>query len=221
MPGAKRKPVRDEAQPRGEFAYCQLRTEIEERYFRPGDRLREAELAKRFGVSRTPIREAMKRLESEGLIIFASPRGFVVTELSQSQVMELYAMREVLEGAAARFAAEHASSIEIQLMSTIIEQQANLKKPEDFAISNRRLHAAISGAAHNSYLLKANVVLQDALALLGTTTYSVAGRMQAGAREHEELVKAIENRNPDTAEALARRHIRLASAARMSMLFGR
>ena len=96
---------------RGEFAYAQLRADIRGGKLMPGDRLRETEIADRLNVSRTPVREALKRLESEGLVVFSQPRGMTVAELAPGQVLELYAMREVLEGAAARFAAEHASAL--------------------------------------------------------------------------------------------------------------
>jgi DNA-binding GntR family transcriptional regulator len=183
----------------------------------PGDRLRETEIAVRLGVSRTPVREALKRLESEGLVAFNQPRGLVVNALTHGQVLELYSMREVLEGAAARFAGAQASKLEIDALQQIHAHQARARTPKEAAVANRRLHDAIAAAAHNEYLLRAMNVLTDALALLGTTTYSVPGRMESGARENGEIVDAIARRDPDAAEAAARRHIRAAGALRLAM----
>src|SRR5262249_8150075 len=140
---------------RGEFAYSQLRADIRGGRLMPGDRLRETEIAERLNVSRTPVREALKRLESEGLVVFSQPRGMTVARLTAGQVLELYAMREVLEGAAARFAAEHASALEIESLKQLVAQHPTIKTAEDAFINNRRIDETIANAAHNVYLLKA------------------------------------------------------------------
>ncbi len=207
--------------PRGEFVYLKLRSEIRDRELRPGDRLRELEVAARLGVSRTPVREALKRLETEGVIVFAQPRGLIVTELSHSQMMELYAMREVLEGAAARFAAKQASPLQIDSLKQLVAHQGNAKSATEAAEINRQLHDAISRAAHNDYLINAMNVLSDALALLGTTTYSIPGRIESGFLENAKIVECIARHDADAAEKAAREHIRAASALRLGLLFGR
>src|SRR5438105_12564003 len=157
--------------PRGEFVYAELRDAIRSRVLLPGERLREAAIADQLGVSRTPVREALKRLEADGLVAFNQPRGLVVNELTQAQMLELYAMREVLEGAAARFAGEQASLLEIDALKRLLANQLAAKTPGEAAAANRRLHDTIARAAHNDYLLRAMNVLTDALALLGKTTY--------------------------------------------------
>jgi DNA-binding GntR family transcriptional regulator len=205
---------------RATFVYTQIRSEIRDHELRPGDRLREIDIAERLGVSRTPVREALKRLEAEGLIIYAQPRGLVVTELSHSDVMQLYAMREVLEGAAARFAAEQASSMEIRSLQQIVMQERSVKTAAEAVATNLRFHEAISTAAHNEYLLKAMNVLQDALSLLGTTTYSTPGRIATAAQEHSDIVDCIAKHDPEAAEKTARQHIHMASSLRLEMLFG-
>jgi len=205
---------------RAEFAYTRLREEIRERRLRPGDRLREVEVAERLGVSRTPVREALKRLESDGLVQDLPGRGLSVTELVPGRVMEIYAMREVLEGAAARFAATQASPLEIQSLHHLLAQLAEATTPEQAAAGNRKLHQALVHAAHNTYLTSAVNVLADALVLLGTTTYSMPGRIASGLEENREIVAAVERHDPDAAEQACRRHIRAASQLRLQMLFG-
>jgi DNA-binding GntR family transcriptional regulator len=202
---------------RGEFVYNQLRGDIRSGALMPGSRLRETEIAERLQVSRTPVREALKRLESEGLVVFSQPRGMTVTELSAGQVLELYAMREILEGAAARFAAEHASAMEVESLKHLVAQHPSIKTPAEAYLNNRRIDEAIASAAHNVYLLKALTVLQDAVSLLGPTTYTVPGRIKVGLADIANVVKAIANRDPDEAEAAARAAVRAAGAVRLVM----
>ncbi|HEY4296291.1 MAG TPA: GntR family transcriptional regulator [Paraburkholderia sp.] len=203
-----------------QYVYAQLRQEIRDRHLASGERLRETDIAERLAVSRTPVREALKRLESEGVVRFAPPRGFVVVQLSPKQVMELYAMRKVLVGAAARFAAEQASPIEIRSMQQVIAQLERVKTPDEVASLNRRLHEIIVAAAHNEYLYKTSNVLIDALGLLGSTTYSVPGRIKSGLKENKEIVACIARHDADGAERAAHEHVGAATELRLQMLFG-
>lgn len=167
------------------------------------------------------MREALKRLQADGLIHVAPPRGFVVTELTHRRVMELYAMREVLAGVAARFAAEQASPMEIQTLQEIVAQLGAATEAEEAARLNNRLRAAITSAAHNEYLTRAGNSLNDALELLGTTTYSMPGRIESGGKENKKVVEAIARRNGAGAEEAARLHVRNAAKLRVQMLFGK
>jgi DNA-binding GntR family transcriptional regulator len=203
-----------------QYVYTQLRQEIRSRQLGSNERLREADIAQRLAVSRTPVREALKRLEAEGMVRFAPPRGFVVVQLSPKQVMELYAMRKVLVGAAARFAAEHASAIEILSMQQMLVQLERAKAPDEVAALNRRLHDIIVAAAHNEYLFKTSNVLIDALALLGTTTYSMPGRIKSGLKENREIVACIARHDADAAEQAAQAHVAAATELRLKMMFG-
>ena len=202
---------------RGQFVYGEVRDDIRSGRLLPGDRLRETEIAERMGVSRTPVREALKRLESDGLVSFGQPRGLTVTELSQSEILDLYAMREVLEGAAARFAAERASPLEVASLKQILEQHKETTSAAEVAAANRQLHDAIVAAAHNMYLQRVMTVLSDALALLGTTTYSYPGRIASGWKENAHIVACIARRDPVAAEKAAQEHIRAAGTIRIAM----
>jgi DNA-binding GntR family transcriptional regulator len=204
-----------------DFVYGQLRSAIRNQELKPGDRLREVELAERLGVSRTPVREALRRLEADGLTQLAPPRGFIVTELTHRRVMELYAMREILAGVAARFAAEQASSMEIQTLQELVAQQGTAKDATAAARLNDRLREAITSAAHNEFLTRATSSLNDALELLGTTTYSMPGRIESGWKENKKIVEAIARRNGAVAEETARLHVRNAAKLRVQMLFGK
>ena len=204
-----------------DFVYGKLRSAIRNQELKPGDRLREVQLAERLGVSRTPVREALKRLEADGLTRVAPPRGFVVTELTHRRVMELYAMREILAGVSARFAAEQASPMEIQTLQELVAQQGTAKDATAAARLNDRLREAITSAAHNEFLTRATNSLNDALELLGTTTYSMPGRIESGWKENKKIVEAIARRNGAVAEEAARLHVRNAAKLRVQMLFGK
>ncbi|MEM7120943.1 MAG: GntR family transcriptional regulator [Pseudomonadota bacterium] len=197
-----------------------LRDDVQSGRYGPGDRITEEKVAARLGVSRTPVREALRRLESEGLLVTLPWRGAVVAELDRGQVLELYAMREVLEGTAARFAAQHADDAEIDVMRDILERQAEAGDDSDLAARiNRDLHEAIYSAARNRYLLSTLHGLRNALALLKGTTFAAEGRPDAALGEHRAIVNAIAKRDGDRAEQVARRHIANARRTRLRMLY--
>jgi DNA-binding GntR family transcriptional regulator len=205
---------------RGDFAYESLRAAIQQGEIQPGERLREVELAGRLGVSRTPVREALKRLEAEGLVAFAPRRGLVVAQLDQQQVHELYALREVLEGAAAALAARHASEYEIEALQDLVRRHEEAgRNTAQLVEINRHFHATLYSAARNRYLLEALSSMHGSLALLRETTYAAAGRPAAALDEHREIARAIRWRDAASAEEAARRHIRNAEQARLALLF--
>lgn len=192
---------------RSAHAYNYLVDAIQSGRFVPGTRLREIELAAAMGLSRTPVREALGRLQSEGLAVNDPERGLIVTELDHSMMSELYAMREVLEGTAARLAARHASDVEIEFLREVILRDGQLTTAEELAANNRLFHGTLYRCAHNRYLVKTLSTLQESMILLGPTTLAAEGRAEASRREHEAIVDALSRRDPDAAEQAARAHI--------------
>lgn len=204
---------------RGNQVYNVLINRIRSGDLEPGTRMREEDVANLLGVSRTPVREALNRLQARGLIENAIG-GLAIVELSRPQTMELYAMRANLEGAAARFAAENASPVEIASLKHICGLFSNYKgDASDFARVNKTFHEAIYEAAHNRYLIKMLEDLNDSLALLRDTTFSVSGRAEAAKIEHTKIFAAIEKGEADQAEQAARLHIENARNARLELLF--
>jgi DNA-binding GntR family transcriptional regulator len=204
----------------GTSVYNELRQRIVNGQLKSGERLREVELASLLGVSRTPVREAIKRLESEGFASYVSSRGAVVTELTPEQAVELYAMREILEGAAARFAAQHAYPAEIQMLEYLLEAERQLgEDPEEQANLNRKFHGSIYGMAHNRYLLAVLTKARDYMVLLHKTAYFAPGRAESAYREHVAIVDAIRRGDAQAAEEAARAHIREAQRIRMMLQF--
>lgn len=202
----------------GASAYERLLKAIEDGDLQPGSRLREAELADRFAISRTPIREALSRLESRGLVTHEPHRGATVTRLGYAQVTELYDLREVLEGMAARLAAIHASDTEIEVLEELVARDRTLtQEPAALARSNRIFHRQIHACAHNRFLQGTLETMRLSLVLLAGTTLAEAGRAEAAVEEHATIVARVRAHDRDGAEAAARAHIRAAFKARIRM----
>ena len=139
----------------GEAAYHRLYEAIRSGDFRPGDRLREIEVAKRLDLSRTPVREALRKLESDGIVEHRPRLGAVIRTLTPSEVVELYEMRLVLERTAAQMAAKHANDAEIDLLNDINDQIAALgDDTQQAAALNQDFHHRIYLASRNRFLLE-------------------------------------------------------------------
>lgn len=203
----------------GDGAYEHVRTAIADGVMKPGERVRETELAERLGISRTPVREALRRLESDGLLAHEPHRGMVVNHLDHQAVTELYLMREVLEGTAAALASRHASDAEIAALRDMVEgQSAPHADAATHAQWNKVFHRALYLGAHNRYLLQMLNGLATSMSLLGRTTLSLNGRPQVAAQEHLRIVEAIAAHDPVAAEDAARHHIHMAHKARLKVM---
>jgi DNA-binding GntR family transcriptional regulator len=210
---------RDGSRSRADFVYEAIRSAIQVGFLVRGKRVREEDVAEGLGVSRTPVREALWRLQSSGLLELAYGKGLSVSVISRRQVLELFDMREVLEGAAARFAAQHASESEVLRLRNLVAESLTLENdPLKTTALNRVFHHAIYDAAHNSYLLGSLENVYDSMALLGKTTYSMKGRARSAYEEHLLIVEAIMRRDPDGADRAARAHIAMARQARLEII---
>ncbi|MEP3277787.1 MAG: GntR family transcriptional regulator [Stappiaceae bacterium] len=201
----------------GMEVYRQLIGAIEKHELQPGDRLREAELAEKYGVSRTPIREALKRLEAQRIAVHEPNCGMVIASLSHDQVTEIYFMREVLEGTAARLAAQHASQTEIDVLRELVAEDKQHVEDEDWLLqSNREFHRRLYLASHNRYLVDQTDHLRLSLLLLAGRTLATAERRELAVGQHEAIVEAIAERDCDKADTVARAHIAGAHKARIT-----
>lgn len=200
-------------------AYRKIREAIRTGHYSPGDRILEDEISRQLEMSRTPVREALHRLEAEGLLVYEARQGIVVARLDYQMIMELYSMRDVLEGTAAAMAARHASDAEIaNLEHLLLLEERFADDAAAMAEHNRRFHEAIYRSAHNRYLLKTLNALQDPLSLLSKTTFLLPDRRTAAHPEHQAIVDAIRARDPERAERVARAHIRAAQQARLQIM---
>ncbi len=196
-------------------AYDLLLAAIDEGAFRPGDRLVETELADRFGVSRTPVREALQRLETQG-VLARDGRSLVVAHLDHDQLGELHVVRAELEGLAARLAAQHAAPEELRVLREMLRQDRALAdRPESLARANRRFHRQIHLASHNRYLVQQLEAVHRSMALVAATTLAVPGRAERALEEHAAIVAAIAARDGEAADAAIRSHISRAFETRL------
>ncbi len=196
-------------------AYELILEAIDVGVYRPGDRLVESELAERFGVSRTPIREALQRLETQSLLA-RDGRSLIVASLDHNQLADLYVVRTELEGLAARLAARHAADEEISVLKDMIEEdRALLHDPSALSRANRRFHKQIHLASHNRYLVQQLDLVHRSMALLATTSLAVDGRGAMALEEHAEIVSAIERRDGDAAYKALKEHISRAFETRL------
>ena len=201
-----------------ERVYSDLKAALHTARFEPGERVREEAVAAWLKVSRTPVREALRRLTSENLLV-ATEHGLAVPQLSRNQIFELYAIREVLEGAAAALAARHASPAEIEFMRQILDDQAAAKSDEVRLLSaNQELHGCIYRAANNRYLVRTLNSLTDELAQLPGTTFSWPKRPPDALKEHRAIVDAIARHDADAAEKAARLHVSTALRLRLQLM---
>lgn len=201
---------------RGQSTYQAILAAIRDGIYRPGDPLREEEVAARLSVSRTPVREALGRLQEKGLLEAAPGRGVAVSILSMRQIFELYAMREELEGIVARYAARHATEAEIANLERLnAEFAAAADDPKLAAQWNRQFHARLYDAARNRYLRQAVEDLQETIALLPDTTFIQEGRTATASEEHVSIMEAIRRRDAEGAEKAAVDHIKAALEVRL------
>src|SRR4051812_30771871 len=208
-------PSESQARSRADFVYDRLRDAISDGRIAGGERVREEDVARNLGVSRTPVREALQRLQQRGILILGPGRGLMVAQLSHEQVIELYAMREILEGSAARFAALNATAAEIAILYKLQEQLRTAEGDDMLHITlNRRFHQAIYEAAHNRYLMQTLESLHDSFALLRSSTFRLPHRQRNSDEERHRIIAAIEKRDPELAEKEAREHILQAQRTR-------
>ncbi|MCB1398727.1 MAG: GntR family transcriptional regulator [Rhodobacteraceae bacterium] len=198
-------------------AYTLILEAIDGGIYRPGDRLVESELADRFGVSRTPVREALQRLETQSMLA-RDGRSLIVASLDHNQLAELYVVRAELEALAARLAAKHASAEEVRVLRDMVaEDMTILNDPEALSRANRRFHKQIHLASHNRYLVQQLDLVHRSMALLATTSLAAEGRGETALAEHSAIVDAIGAGDEDGAQAALRAHISKAFETRLKL----
>lgn len=196
-------------------AYSMILEAIDIGSYRPGDRLVESELAERFGVSRTPVREALQRLETQSLLA-RDGRSLIVASLDHNQMSELYVVRRELEGLAAALAARHATDEEVRILREMVEEDnALVDDPPALARANRRFHKQIHLASHNRYLVQQLDLVHRTMALMATTSLAAAGRTKIAQSEHDRIVSAIEAKDEAAAGQALRDHISIAFMTRL------
>lgn len=205
---------------RSDYAYNAIREAIVNGQYSAGDRIRENEVAQSMGTSRTPVRDALRRLEAEGLLVAAPRRGLVVTQLNENQLSDLFAVRAALSALAARLAAQHATAIEVATMRDVLRREGSTASKDlpSLLRTNNVFHQLVYRAARNPYLNQVLRSLETSLALVPGRTFLGSNSPALAVRQHRELVDAIEARDPDRAEARARQHMQASEQILQSMV---
>lgn len=203
-----------------ESAYKFIRERIRTGELKPEQRITEMQIVEMMGVSRTPVREAIHRLEADGLLVHTSRLGLIVNHLDYHEIVQLYAMREILETNAANLAAQRASDAEINILADIVGME-EVSDPNDTDLAarhNRVFHESLHQSAHNRFLLQSISALSNSMVLLGGTTLASGDRRQEATAEHRVIVEAMRAHDPDAAHAGMSAHIRNAQGIRLKMI---
>lgn len=206
-----------------EWVYGELREDIVSGLLPPNTRLVELQVAARFNVSRTPVREALKQLVAEGLVMVDPTRGLVVRDVGPVEVDEIYAIREVLDGLAARLAAQRITQwdlTKLHLLMEMMQESVRARRYDATVQANIKFHEVLYEAAGNRRLSLQARGLRDFIRRFSSKAFTDPVRDEEVLREHEELVKALEARDPDRAESAARHHMVRARQNLLQMILG-
>lgn len=199
--------------------YGALRDEIVSGAIQPGSPLREIALASRFGVSRTPVREALRRLEQDRLLV-PGARGMEVRAIDPHEVVQIYDLRILLEAEAAGQAARDHRTADLLRLEGLLTRDRTLTDPDDATRirTNLEFHAAIWQATHNPVLVDLLQRLTTHLVHAPHSTLSVGDRWEVALDEHARIVDAIRARDESTARTLASGHMSTAREIRLTLL---
>jgi DNA-binding GntR family transcriptional regulator len=211
---------RDPDSPASDAVHATLREAILSGVLRPGARLGEEELATRFAVSRTPVREAILRLEVEHLAERRSRRGLVVATISPHEILDLYVVRQAIDSHAAYLAAQQASPLERQRLERLHERMVMTHASGDvseLAHLNLQFHELIGQAAHSPLLMQFLAEVHHRVRRFTTTTFAYGDRAAAALDEHRRLIDAINARDAEQAHDIAYAHMGHALDVRIAM----
>jgi DNA-binding GntR family transcriptional regulator len=205
-----------------EDLYAQLRADILDGRLGPGERLVEESIAQQASVSRTPVREALRKLEADGLIQ-VSGRGLVVAGVDAADLVELSTVREALEGLAANIATVRRSDVDVATLEQIVDEARQAAGTEDviaLVTLDHLFHEAVWRASGNRYLANLLGTLRARIEGVPDDAADSAVRRQEAQREHEGILDAIRAQDGAGCQAMAVAHCRAAAASRLASLTG-
>jgi len=202
-----------------EAAFEKIKEAIIKGHFKPGEKLVEQTLAQEMGVSRTPVREAIRRLEAEGFVVSIPRKGVVVSRADKEEIVQLYSIRAELEGLAARWAIENADEDDIRKLDEAISRMEETAASGDLdgvVQSNALFHDAIAQASKSRILCTLLKTLQDNIQRFRFQSLHLPGRPEAALAEHKEIVAAIKEKKTEEADRLLKEHLQNARAAALA-----
>lgn len=188
-----------------------LRDQIYQHELTPGDAIDEMALCERFGISRTPLREALKVLSSEGLIELIPRRGSFVRSMDIEELNELFPVMAVLEGLCAREAVENCTPKDLQKLEKMHEKlEAFVKEGniDAYYEQNFVFHQAVQDLSGNKWLQRVIGDLRKVLRLARHMQLTIPGRLQESLEEHRQIMKAFSNQDPDLADQNMQKHLK-------------
>ncbi|PLX33834.1 MAG: GntR family transcriptional regulator [Clostridiales bacterium] len=197
--------------PLREVVFEYLRSAILNGEFKPGERLMELQMGEQLGVSRTPIREAIRKLELEGLVTMIPRKGAYVADMSIKDVLDVLEVREVLEGLASYLAAERRGDGELELLEKVLsefEGYVNASDREGMMEKDKAFHEAIFASTHNKKLIQIAQGLQEQVQRFRVVFFSESDDFKQLLSEHREILDAIRAGKGEAARAKAENHIR-------------
>ncbi|KUO60511.1 MAG: GntR family transcriptional regulator [Gracilibacter sp. BRH_c7a] len=197
----------DSYKPLREIVLEALREAIINGVLIPGERLMEIQLAEEMGVSRTPVREAIRKLELEGFVVMIPRKGAYVAGVSFKDVKDVFEIRAALEGLAAGLAAEKVTQEEVEQMERALHYEREPDSLEEMVQSDTDFHALLYKASRNERLISILANLREQIQRFRTTSLAVPGRPKTAIQEHRAMVDAIARHDVEDAQSLAAAHI--------------
>lgn len=196
--------------PLREIVFETLREAIITGQLKAGERLMEVQLAEEMGVSRTPVREAIRKLELEGLVVMVPRKGAYVADLSTKDIADVFEIRAALEALAAALACERITEEELEELERLLVKVAECAEKNDLETLiqvDTQFHDVLYRASRNDRLVQIINNLREQIQRFRTTSLATPGRMRETVEEHKALVEAIAARNVELAQRLAQEHI--------------
>lgn len=200
----------DNYKPLREIVFQALREAIISGELKPGERLMEVQLAEEMGVSRTPVREAIRKLELEGLVVMVPRKGAYVAGLSMKDAADVFEVRQSLEGLAAALAAERITDEEIEALERILLEINDAAEKNDLNLiiqKDAEFHNILFKASRNDKLVQIINKLKEQIDRFRIQSFENPGRLKKLVEEHKKIVEAISERNVEKAKKLAEEHI--------------
>lgn len=223
--GRKLVPIKlDGYKPLRDVVFENLRDAIITQVLKPGERLMEIQLADEMGVSRTPVREAIRKLELEGLVVMVPRKGAYVAGVSMKDIHEVYEVRSALEMLAVTLAAERITDEELNALEQQVlrESEEEAKKDgsdlDNIIYIDSSFHDIIYQAARNQRLVQFVNILQEQLQRFRAASLARPGRSKTALEEHKQIVEALSERNGELASKLAQEHIENAENAMIASM---
>lgn len=192
------------------LAYDSIKAAILSFQLMPEENLVETDLARQLGISKTPVRDALSRLEQEGFVEKIPYKGYTVTGISQQAVIEIFEIRATLEGLSARQATPNFTDQDLEIARDLVFRHNEAARQGDTQTAselNKQFHALILSKAKNSWLRQILGNLEDHLSRYRLLSNFQAGRLEKSAEEHDAILRAIVSRQPDKAEQAVRSHL--------------